>query len=239
MIKSTKQEVQNKKVSYTILNNLSIHRNNFHIIEDYLRYYLLTSKDIIPYCYTILLAGIMKKRIINAQQSDLKTFDSRHAQANIFSLMSIVVYMHRIHQVYPNKNFEKCNEMNNLIMIFEYYRNHVIEFIEKYKNVFTNNVKKSLSIFSKINNKTSKSYSNIDYQYQYCNDWINKLINFFFINQEEYRNNIVNEICNDCYITTFVNDFNKATIHHYVFFKLSVEELNEKYINCSIKLFIE
>ena len=31
----------NKKVSYTILNNLSIHKNNFHIIEDYLRYYLL------------------------------------------------------------------------------------------------------------------------------------------------------------------------------------------------------
>jgi hypothetical protein len=233
--------VNNKNHVYHVLNHLYIHKDNFHIIEDYLRYYLLTSNEIIPYCYTILLAGIMKKRIINAQQSDLKTFDSRHAKANIFSLMSIVVYLHHIHQRYPNQTFKQCNEINNLIMIFEYYRNYVIQFIEKYKNVFTKNVKKSLSIFSKIDNEISKSksYSNSDYQYQYCNDWINKLINFFFIDEKEYRNKIVAEICNDYYITNFVNEFNKATIHHYVFFKLSVQELNEKYRSCSIKLFIE
>ncbi len=81
-----------KNNSYTILNNLSIHKNNFHIIEDYLRYYLLTSSEIIPKCYVIVFSGIMKKRLINAKNSNIGGFDARHAKANILSLMSIVIY---------------------------------------------------------------------------------------------------------------------------------------------------
>ncbi len=228
--------------AYQVLNHLFIQNSNFHKIEDYLRYYLLTSKKIIPYSYTILLAGIMKKRVINAQQSDLKSFDGPHAKTNIFTLMAITIYIHRMKKYHPNKSFDKCIELNNLIKIFDYYRKYIIEYIEKYKDTYRKSIQKSLSIFSKIehqNSSHSKLNSNDNCQYHYCNEWIEKITNFFFSDNIKYQNNIVRQIYQDYCIIQFMDNWKDKIIHHHVFFNISIEELNEKYIPYPIRFFIE
>ncbi len=224
------------KVSYTILNNLSIHKNNFHIIEDYLRYYLLTSSEIIPKCYVIVLSGIMKKRVINAKNSEINGFDARHAKANILSLMSIIVYYDTICFKYDKKDIET---MNDLIKIFNYYHSYIEDFIKKNQQNYISSVKKSLSIFDKITSTQNKSYSNDDYQYKYCLEWINKLTNYFFTNSENDKRNIINDIRKDYYIKTFLTKYNKNDMVHYSFFKLSIQDLNNEYKNQNIDFYIE
>ncbi len=231
-------ENENKKVSYTILNNLSINKHNFHIIEDYLRYYLLTSNEIIPKCYIIVLSGILKKRLINAKNSNIGGFDSRHAKANILSLMSIVIYYNHISYTYGENNIKTLDVIVDLIKIFDYYHSYIIEFIKKNEQKYVNTVKKSLSIFGKINNN-NKSYSNDDIQYKYCLEWINKLTNYFFSDSEYERNQIVMDIQKDYYIQTFLNKYNKNDMVHYSFFKLSIQDLNNEYKNQNIDFYIE
>ncbi len=233
------ETVQNKKVSYTILNNLSIHKNNFHIIEDYLRYYLLTSTDLIPRCYVIVFSGIMKKRLINAKNSNIGGFDSRHAKANILSLMSIVIYYHNMVFYHDKEEIENNDIMIDLLKIFNYYHTYIIEFIQKNEVNYVSNVKKSLSIFDKINSTQNKSYSNDDYQYKYCLEWINKLTNYFFTNSEFEKNNIVMEIQKDYYIKTFLTKYNKNDMVHYSFFKLSIQDLNNEYKSQNIDFYTE
>ncbi len=233
------ETVQNKKVSYTILNNLSIHKNNFHIIEDYLRYYLLTSTDLIPRCYVIVFSGIMKKRLINAKNSNIGGFDSRHAKANILSLMSIVIYYHNMVFYHDKEEIENNDIMIDLLKIFNYYHTYIIEFIQKNEVNYVSNVKKSLSIFDKINSTQNKSYSNDDYQYKYCLEWINKLTNYFFTDSEFEKNNIVMEIQKDYYIKTFLTKYNKNDMVHYSFFKLSIQDLNNEYKSQNIDFYTE
>lgn len=232
-------DIKNQKVSYTILNNLSIHKNNFHIIEDYLRYYLLTSNEFIPKCYVIVLSGIMKKRIINAKNSKINGFDARHAKANILSLMSIVIYYHTMIFKYEEELIKNNDIINDLLKIFNYYHKYILDFIQKNEKSYVSNVRKSLSIFDKINNEVNKSYSNDDYQYKYCLEWINKLTNYFFTNSLFERNNIVMDIQKDYYIQIFLNKYNKNDMVHYSFFKLSIEKLNNEYKNQKIDFYIE
>lgn len=233
------EERSNKKVSYTILNNLSIHKNNFHIIEDYLRYYLLTSTEIIPKCYIIVLSGIMKKRIINAKNSKINSFDSRHAKANILSLMSIVIYYNNMIIKYNNEEIQNNEIMKDLLKIFNYYHDYIIDFLQKNEKNYVSNVRKSLSIFDKINTEVNKSYSNDDYQYKYCLEWINKLTNYFFSNLIFEKNNIVMDIQKDYYIKTFLTKYNKNDMVHYSFFKLSIQDLNNEYKDQKIDFYIE
>ncbi len=230
---------ENRKNMYQVLNHLCIHKDNFHIIEDYLRYYLLVSNENIPYCYTILLAGILKKRVINAKNSDIQGFDSRHAKANIFSLMAIVVYLYRIENKYTEEELCKMNEIRNLLKIFDYYAKYIVDFLNENKEKYTKNVRKSLSIFSKINSSDSKSYSNDDLQYKYCMEWTNKLTNYFFTKNNNEKKNIVIDILNDYYISQFMNNLSKSNISHMSFFKLSKDQLNEKYTSYSIDLFLD
>ncbi len=234
---SLKEETNNKKVSYTILNNLSIHKNNFHIIEDYLRYYLLTSLEIIPRCYVIVLSGIMKKRIINAKNSNIGTFDSRHAKANILSLMSIVIYYNNMINIFNEDEIKNNDIMIDLLKIFDYYKSYVIDFVKKNENNYVTNVKKSLSIFDKIDNLKNKSYSNDDFQYKYCLEWINKLTNYFLTNSTSDRNDVVMDIQKDYYIQTFLTKYNKNDMVHYSFFKLSITDLNNEYKNQNIDFY--
>jgi len=228
-----------KNNSYTILNNLSIHKNNFHIIEDYLRYYLLTSSEIIPRCYVIVFSGIMKKRLINAKNSTIGGFDARHAKANILSLMSIVIYYDAITFRYGNKEMNNCEIINDLIKLFNYYHMYIIDFVKKNEQKYVSNVKKSLSIFDKINSTGNKSYSNDDYQYKYCLEWINKLTNYFFTDSESEKSNIVMDIQKDYYIQTFLNKYNKNDMVHYSFFKLSIQDLNNEYKSQNVDFYIE
>jgi hypothetical protein len=229
----------NRKNMYQILNHLCIHKDNFHIIEDYLRYYLLVSNENIPYCYTILLAGILKKRVINAKNSDIQGFDSRHAKANIFSLMAIIVYLYRIENKYNEEEICKMVEVKNLLKIFNYYTKYIVDFLNENKEKYKKNVQKSLSIFSKINSSDTKSYSNDDLQYKYCFEWINKLMNYFFTKNSFEKKNIMIDILNDYYISQFMNELSKSNISHMNFFKLSISELNEKYISYSIDFFLD
>lgn len=233
------QEYNIQKNSYTLLNNLSIHKNNFHIIEDYLRYYLLTSKEIIPRCYVIVLSGIMKKRLINAKNSKINGFDSRHAKANILSLMSIVVYYDNMLFYHNEDNIKDCDIIIDLLKIYNYYRSYIIDFIKKNEQSYVLNVKKSLSIFDKINSEVNKSYSNDDYQYKYCLEWINKLTNYFFTDSKSVKSNIVMDIQEDYYIKNFLTKYNKNDMVHYSFFKLSINDLNKEYKNQKIDFYIE
>ncbi len=228
-----------KNNSYTILNNLSIHKNNFHIIEDYLRYYLLTSSEIIPKCYVIVFSGIMKKRLINAKNSNIGGFDARHAKANILSLMSIVIYYDAIIFRYGNEEINNCKIINDLLKIFNYYHTYIIDFIKKNEVKYVSNVKKSLSIFDKINSTQNKSYTNDDYQYKYCLEWINKLTNYFFTESEIEKQNIIMDIQKDYYIQTFLNKYNKNDMVHYSFFKLSIQDLNNEYKSQNVDFYIE
>ncbi len=233
------KDTKDTKVSYTILNNLSIHKNNFHIIEDYLRYYLLTSKKLIPKCYVIVLSGIMKKRVINAKNSKINGFDSRHAKANILSLMSIVIYYNNMIYYHSEEEIQNNEVIIDLLKIFNYYHSYIIDFIQKNEKNYVSNVRKSLSIFDKINNEVNKSYSNDDYQYKYCLEWINKLTNYFFTDSMSERNNIVMEIQKEYYIKTFLTKYNKNDMVHYSFFKLSISDLNNEYKDQKIDFYIE
>lgn len=233
------QEYNIQKNSYTLLNNLSIHKNNFHIIEDYLRYYLLTSNEIIPRCYVIVLSGIMKKRLINAKNSKINGFDSRHAKANILSLMSIVVYYDNMLFYHNEDNIKDYDIIIDLLKIYNYYHTYIIDFIKKNEQSYVLNVKKSLSIFDKINSEVNKSYSNDDYQYKYCLEWINKLTNYFFTDSKSVKSNIVMDIQQDYYIKNFLTKYNKNDMVHYSFFKLSIKDLNKEYKNQKIDFYIE
>lgn len=233
------KDIKNMKVSYTILNNLSIHKNNFHIIEDYLRYYLLTSTEFIPKCYVIVLSGIMKKRVINAKNSKINGFDARHAKANILSLMSIVIYYHNMIFKYEEENIKNNDIIIDLLKIFNYYHKYILDFIQKNEKSYVSNVRKSLSIFDKINNEVNKSYSNDDYQYKYCLEWINKLTNYFFTDSNFEKNIIVMDIQKDYYIKTFLTKYNKNDMVHYSFFKLSISDLNNEYKDQKIDFYIE
>ncbi len=232
-------ELKINKNSYTSLNNLSIHKNNFHIIEDYLRYYLLTSNELIPRCYIIVLSGIMKKRIINAKNSKINGFDARHAKANILSLMSIVIYYDKILFYHGKEKVDNNEVVIDLIKLYNYYHSYIIDFITKNQSSYVSNVKKSLSIFDKINSTQNKSYSNDDYQYKYCLEWINKLTNYFFTNSEFEKSNIVMNIQKDYYIQTFLNKYNKNDMVHYSFFKLSIQDLNNEYKSQNVDFYIE
>lgn len=238
-IQTNTQEYNIKKNSYSSLNNLSIHKNNFHIIEDYLRYYLLTSTELIPRCYVIVLSGIMKKRIINAKNSKINGFDARHAKANILSLMSIVIYYDNMLFKYGEEFLNNCEVMNDILKIYNYYHSYIIDFIKKNEVNYVSNVRKSLSIFEKMNSTVNKSYSNDDYQYKYCLEWINKLTNYFFTNVEDERNNIVMDIQKDYYIQNFLTKYNKNDMVHYSFFRLSIPDLNKEYKNQKIDFYIE
>ncbi len=228
-----------KNNSYTILNNLSIQKNNFHIIEDYLRYYLLTSSEIIPRCYVIVFSGIMKKRLINAKNSNIGAFDARHAKANILSLMSIVIYYDAITFKYDKTYVENCDTIIDLVKLFNYYHTYIIDFIQKNEINYVSNVKKSLSIFDKINSTQNKSYSNDDLQYKYCLEWINKLTNYFFTDVENEKQNILMDIQKDYYIQNFLTKYNKNDMVHYSFFKLSIQDLNNEYKSQNIDFYTE
>lgn len=236
---STDFEFKKKKSSYSVLNNLSIHKNNYHIIEDYLRYYLLTSKELIPKCYVIVLSGIMKKRVINAKNSKINGFDARHAKANILSLMSIVLYYDNLLFHYGESFIKDSDVVNDLLKIYNYYNNYVNDFIQKNEKSYVSNVKKSLSIFDKINSDLNKSYSNDDYQYKYCLEWINKLTNYFFTDSISEKSTIVMDIYKDYYIQSFLTKYNKNDMVHYSFFKLSISELNNEYKNQNIEFYID
>ena len=229
----------NKKNIYYVLNHLSIHKDNYHIIEDYIKYYLFQSNEIIPYSYIFLFTGVMKKRIINAKNSEIKSFDSRHAKATVFSLMAIIVYIHRLKNNNHTYDFTKSNEYYYLIQIFEYYSKYIIEYIDLNKHKYENNVKKSLSIFAKMNNTctTTTTLQKDSTQYKYCYDWMNKLTNYFFI---QFTGEVVtNDIFKDSCVIFFMKKYDELHFTHSALFKLNINELDQIYSNYPIQLFFE
>jgi hypothetical protein len=177
----------------------------------------------------------MRKRVINAKNSELGSFDARHAKANVISLMTIVIHYNNMLKKHSNNE----NELNNneiikdLIKLFSYYYELIETFIKNNETKHKQSIKRSLSIFSKCEEKKDNSHI----QYNYSITWINKLSNYFFAtNNTQLRNNVTNDILKDYYISNFINKYDEKNMKHYSFFNISLEELNKSYDNDNINI---
>ncbi len=231
----------NVNSDYGILNRLSINQDNYHIIEDYFRYYLLTSKNIIPRPYVIILCGILKKRIINAENnSTIGILDASHSKAIIILLIGIVNHYNNMIKLYEPHVIKNKSEIISLLKVYNYYYECIKVFLKKFENTYVSNVKKSLSIFNKIKNEehNKKTYNEDDFRYKYCFQWINKLNLYFETEDNNIKENIIDEIQNDYFVKLFLSKYNKKDMNNSTFFKLSLDDLNSKYINQNIDEYI-
>ncbi len=168
---------------YSSSNEQKFFKIDYHWIEDYIRYYLFTSQQRIPYSYVYFFASIMNRRIMNAKCSTIQSLDSRHAKAIMLSLMAIVIYTSQ------NQKYINSDEYIYLLKIFYIYSCYVRDFLEKNKQNFSKQVHRSLSIFSKLKSQNQNQNLNQNLQYQYCMNWLEKLT------QHEHQN--INKLVDD------------------------------------------
>ncbi len=224
-------------MEYKIFDDLTISFENYHMIEDYIRYYLFKSTRPIPYSYVLILAGIMKRRVMNAKHSAIQAFDTPHAKAILFSLMAITVHVYGQRWLLDHDHEEtECVVVADLRHIFDYFMIHIRESLNKNKDMYASTVKRSLSIFTKINKSSGRySYSNEDIQYKYCSDWTERLSGFWDKDMEQ-QEKIVCQILHDYDICEYLKAMGEVKLAHYQLFKIPIHELNKKYAHHQIKL---
>ena len=261
MASSTKSELYNlldstesrrSKGVYKSVDELKLSSDDYHRIEDFISIWLLTHTEMIPRCYVIVLAGMMRKRVLNARIRGT-TLDSRHTKNVICVLMVILIYLHKIgvSDMEVHSKGHKDSSIRELLTLFHYYYQLVHEFIERDKEVFSGQVRKSLSLVSKLKDRGagagsgSGSGSDSDdglkkhaFQYDFVRENFNRITDFLSSSTETTKRESLYQEMVQNHIIQSIYDSDIST-HHSAYFKLPVEALNTQYKEISIHIYLD